>query len=54
MNRIAKTLPQLFVTAVLVAAAAWFGARVAVQQTEVKAKPGLFKLVDDPKPCASC
>jgi hypothetical protein len=54
MNRIAKTIPQLFVTAVLVAAAAWYGARVAVQHTQVKAKPGVFMLVDGPKPCASC
>jgi ABC-type uncharacterized transport system YnjBCD ATPase subunit len=52
MNRFVKTLPQLFVTVVLVAAAAGYGARVAVEQTQV-AKPGLL-LVDEPKPCANC
>ena len=39
---------------VLVVAAAWFGAQVAMHQQPVTGKPGLFKLIDNPRPCASC
>jgi hypothetical protein len=51
MNRTAKLAGQMVLVAALACASAWMGARVATAKMATVEKPGVFMLVDDPKPC---